>query len=46
MKHQDKYHHYQSGYGARGVCGPRLSKGAMYIVVFDFVPHVRFYGLP
>jgi len=45
MKHQDKYRHYLSGYGARGVRGPRLPMDVMYIGIFDFVPHVRFDGL-
>jgi len=46
MKYQDKYRHYLSGYGARGICEPRLPMDVKYIDVFNFISHVRFYGLP
>jgi len=41
-KPQDKYRYYLSGYGARGVCEPRLPLNVKCIGVFDFVSHVRF----
>jgi len=40
--HQDKYRHYLSGYGARGVCELRLPLNVKCIGDFDLVSHVRF----